>query len=223
MFVLILLFFILCLLVNIDLYELFIVYNRFYFYEEKMQKWLERMDDRLEKIEDKKWFKEHIQEYKQHCKDCKDLRKELRDFVDKDFGPWCNCTLDFLKIQIKYWIKYYELGFNVHAMERKDWVEGEEDHPTRLEIAKHLYILILRYEHFYFGLTDEELIEYEEDTIPSPLGFIDTKMNNFFSKYKYIDDKGELVTDADAVYRDYLKCKQELFDYYFKYGDEMGD
>lgn len=216
MFTLICLFFIICLLVNIDLYEFFIVYKRFYFYNKKMQKWLERIDDRA-------WWKENKPKYIQHKKDVKDLKKELRDFVDKDFGPWCNCTLEFLKIQCKYWIKYYGLGFNVHAMEIKDWVEGEENHHTRLEIAKHLQLLIYRYEHFHLGLTDEELIEYEADLIPSPAGFIKNKIDNFFSKYRYINDKGELVLDTDAINRDYLKCKQELFDYYFKYADEMGD
>lgn len=28
---------------------------------------------------------------------------------------------------------------------------------------------------------------------------------------------------AEAINRAYLKCKQELFDYYFKYADETGD
>lgn len=223
MFTLICLFFIICLLVNIDLYEFFIVYKRFYFYDKKMQKWLKRIDDRV-------WWKENKPKYIQHKKDVKNLRKELRDFVDKDFGPWCNCTIDFLKIQCKYWIKYYELGFNVHAMEKRDAIIQDKLPmpkdglpPTRLEIAEHLQLLILRYEHFYLGLTDTELIEYEADLNPSPMGFIDTKMDNFFSKYRYINEEGKLVVDGDAINRDYLKCKQELFDYYFKYADEMGD
>lgn len=182
----------------------------------KMQKWLKRIDDRV-------WWKENKPKYIQHKKDIKDLRKELRDFVDKDFGPWCNCTIDFLKIQCKYWIKYYELGFNVHAMEIKDWVEGEENHPTRLEIAKYLQLLIFRYEHFFEGLTDTELLEYEENPDAFPWGLLHNRMNDFFNKHKYVNDKGKLVLDNDAMNKDYLKCKQELFDYYFKYADEMGD
>ena len=230
--------FFIVLMLNIDFYEFFIVNRQFNLLGVKTLNGLNKRD------------------YKQHKKDCNDLRKEIRNYVDKDFGPWDNYTLYFLEIQIKYWIKYYSLGWNVWGQEERDAIkEGyfpmPEDGvlpPTRLEIAKTLQILLYRYVHFGLGLTDEELLEYEfnydglikrlkeqeGDSQPvytegsftirwiksSP---IFKRTIKFRDNYRYVDEKGESHFDTDKYNEDYLKCKQELFDYYFKYTDYMWD
>lgn len=193
-------------------------------------------------------------DYKQHHKEVKALRKELVD-MSKDAGPWDNLTINYLGIQIKYWIKYYSLGYNVWAEERKDWDEDAKDYPTRLEVAKHLQILLYRYTNFGYGLTDEELLEYELDYdnfmeklnkefVPSEDEFVPSedpavtlingqwrsietpltqRMKKFFAKYKYINDTNEEQFDTNRFNADYLKCKKELFDYYFEWADIMCD
>lgn len=187
-------------------------------------------------------------DYKQHHKEVKALRKELVD-MSKNVGPWDNWTINYLEIQIKYWIKYYSLGYNVWAMEKKDWAEDAKDYPTRLEVAKHLQILLYRYMNFGYGLTDEELLEYEfdydnfmkkleKDFVPSEEDFpkvlvkgqwvsietpLSQRIKNFYAKYKYINDTNEEKFDTEKINADYLKCKKELFDYYFEWADMMWD
>lgn len=186
-------------------------------------------------------------DYKQHRQEVKALRKELVD-MSKGIAPWDNWTINYLEIQIKYWIKYYTLGYNVWAEERKDWDQDAKDWPTRLEVAKHLQILLYRYIHFTYGFTDEELLEYEfdydnlmkklkEEFVPSENDSkvlvkgqwrsIETpltqRMKKFLAKYKYINDDNEEQFDTNRFNADYLKCKKELFDYYFEWADIMCD
>lgn len=193
-------------------------------------------------------------DYKQHHKEVKALRKELVD-MSKDVAPWDNWTINYLEIQIKYWVKYYSLGYNVWGMEHKDWDEDKKDWPTRLEVAKHLQILLYRYMNFGYGLTDEELLEYEfdydnfmkkleKDFVPSedpavpsedpavalineqwrPIETpLSQRMKKFYAKYKYISDTNEERLDTERLNADYLKCKKELFDYYFEWADMMWD
>ena len=108
--------------------------------------------------------------YRQHRKDCKDMKKEFMEYINnKSFGPWDNYIVDFLDIQIKYWIKYYSLGYNVCGMEIKEGKKQgyypfvTEDIPTRLEIAKQLQTLLYRYTHFLdkdYEKCKKELFDY---------------------------------------------------------------
>jgi len=210
MYILLMLFVI---MLNIDFYEFFVVNKYFYLLGKKTQKMLDKQDSR------------------QHNRDCKALRKEIRKYVDKNFGPWGDGTLTFLEIQIRYWVKYYSLGWNVQAMEyeeakRQGYFPKDnkgEIIPTRLEIAKHLQILLYRYWDFGFGLTDEELIEYETNPIAFPNGLFKNRMKSFHDKYNFINEDGIEDFDDKKYNEDYLKCKQELFEYYMKYNDFMWD
>lgn len=199
-------------MLNIDIYEFFIKNKYFTNIDKKVIKGLRRKDK------------------KQYNKNYKYMKKEFKDFIKGDFfGPWENYTLDFLEIQIKYWIKYYSLGFNVTTMEEKDAIkEGylpmTEDGvlpPTRLEIAKTLQILLYRYNDFLFGLTDNELLEYESNPNAFPNGLLQNKMKDFRNKYDYVDNEGNLHYDDIQMNKDYEKCKKELFDYYYKYAIYM--
>ena len=206
--------FLLLLMLNIDFYEFFIVNRQFNLLGEKTLNGLNKRD------------------YKQHHKDCNDLRKELINYIDdKDFGPWDNYTLYFLEVQIKYWIKYYSLGWNVWGQEERDAIkEGyfpiPKDGvlpPTRLEIAKTLQILLYRYNDFLFGLTDAELLEYESNHNAFPNSLLQNRMRDFRNKYDYVDNEGNLHYDDVQMSKDYEKCKKELFDYYYKYSIYMWD
>lgn len=99
--------------------------------------------------------KDEKQKRKQYRKTCKRYKKELKDLV-KHYGPWDNFLPWLFDIQVKHWIDYYTLGYNVMALEIKDTPEfNQSERPTRLEIAQELKRLY----DIYHGHIDYNTVE----------------------------------------------------------------
>jgi len=129
---------------------------------------------------------------KQYNEMNKKYKKELKKLI-KEYYPYDNSIETFFDIQVRHWIDYYSLGYNVMAMETKDVPEFcKPNAPTRLEIAKKLKELYDNYDNF----------------------------NPLDAKFRSEDG---IHLDMLKIEDAYYKTKKELFDYYFKYGGEMWD
>ncbi len=125
---------------------------------------------------------------KQYLKTCKKYNKELKKLF-KNYGPWDNYTDCFLDIQIRHWIDYYTLGYNVVAQEVKDTPEfNQPDRPTRLEIAKKLYELHNNYVDFKYDKEDYLGDDGHLDVDKINEGYRKAKREFFDYYIKYADD-----------------------------------
>lgn len=139
--------------------------------------------------------KDEKQKRKQYRKTCKQYKKELKDLV-KHYGPWDNFLSWLFDIQVKHWIDYYSLGYNVWGMEVKDTPEfNEPNRPTRLEIAKELKRLYDEYDNF-FGSDDCKAITQKYNSLK------------------------QAAAEIDATYKAKRKA---FFDYYMEYAKDMWD
>ena len=138
--------------------------------------------------------KKEKQERKEYLRTCKKYKKELKELV-KRYGPYDNFLPCLFDIQVRHWIDYYTLGYNVWAIEVKDTPEfNKPDRPTRLEIAKELKRLYDEYDNF---TVDYDALE---------------------EKYGSIND--EAAAEINTAYRAKRKA---FFDYYAEYGQDMWD
>ncbi len=86
-----------------------------------------------------KLTKQEKKDRKQYLKTCKKYKKELMEIVKKHYGPWDNFLSNFFDVIVRHWKDYYELGYNVIALE-------SENRPTRLQIALQMKTLYDKYQ-----------------------------------------------------------------------------
>ncbi len=133
---------------------------------------------------------------REYFRTCKKYKKELKELV-KSYGPWDNFLPCLFDIQVRHWIDYYTLNYNVWAVEVKDTPEfNKPDRPTRLEIAKELKRLYDEYDNFLLNVD---------------LGAL---------KEKYGSINKEASAEIEAEYRAKRKA---FFDYYMEYAQDMWD
>lgn len=108
--------------------------------------------------------------------------RELRDLI-KRYGPWDNYLWLFFKIQVRHWIEYYTLGYNVNCQEIKDDPKAHKpNHPTRLEIATELKRLFDEWDNFLSGEIDFENFDIKE--IDKEYKAKRSKFMNYLMKYQ---------------------------------------
>lgn len=84
---------------------------------------------------EKKKTKQEKRLYKKQFKYCRKLLLKAA----KDYRPWDESfLLEFMSIIFTHWKQYYELGYNVIAMEDNEWREDCKGEPSRYEIATEL-------------------------------------------------------------------------------------
>lgn len=132
----------------------------------------------------------------------KKAKKELIDIVKHHYGPWDNFLSNFFLVQVDHWIAYYSNGYNVWAMENRDAYNSKDplapeswkDRPTRLEIALELKRLYEEYADFLHR-------HFKDENLYGADGKVDYEKFN-------------------AAYK---KAKEDFFNYYAEYADDMWD
>lgn len=73
------------------------------------------------------------------------MKQTKKDLIkaSKKFRCWDEGFLfAFMRIIFNCWKDYYRIGWNVWAVEQKDWDADSKDHPTREEVATELLRLM---------------------------------------------------------------------------------
>ena len=118
--------------------------------------------------EDKKKKKEY-----EHM--MRNTKRKLKKAAE-EFGCWDEGYLfDFMRIIFECWRDYYHIGWNVSAMENREWNEEAKDQPTREEIAKELLRLM------------DDIDNYWREDAPGETNSFDKRNKAFFDYMaKYI-------------------------------------
>lgn len=164
-------------------------------------------------------------EYKQMMKKYK---KEFKKLL-KEAGPWeWGHMTDFMITFMKWMRDYYQLGYNVWAIEDCDaFPETDGNKPTRLQSLNTAIQLYNRWQnvhddYYKIAYTEEELKHYLR------LGFHSVKKENGIAKQlgtktwylTLYEDNSKNVEECNKAYKE---CKHAFFDYLEEHIEEWWD
>ena len=168
--------------------------------------------------EKKKAYKKMLHKYK------KLLKKDAKGINPFDYGLGLEMFIDFLK----FMQEYYELGYNVWAMERKDEdPKNNANIPTRAESLKETIQAYNLWKHADEYFTKIVKTEQERDYyikmgyhLQPPSSSITTTINE---DYYYLTSFADLHQNTEAINEAQINYKHKFFECLEKYLEEWWD